>query len=184
MCTKFPDNIVTFNVSGMLVDISAEKLSAHPGSLLTEMVNNSIQPVDGFFIECCPKIFKYILRFILYDIRVNPSFIAKDFGSNEVRKVIDRFKFKNIYVVNPKSVEQLNQEISDLRHKVRFIKAIISKEIGIRNSKKTDIYSFMDRLQIPHDIYNKMKLSHITENEIVRLNNKISFKEEQLQLLK
>ena len=114
MCTKMTDNIVLFSVSGTPVKISTEKLAAHPQSFLTEMVNTTVQPQDGFFVECCPKIFGYILRFVLNDMPINPVFVANKLGVSEghIRGVIDAFKFEDIYLDDAKEVEEPKVEES------------------------------------------------------------------------
>lgn len=99
MCSKLADNIILFNVSGVPIKISSEKLAKHPHSVLTTMVHNKVQPVDGWFVECCPKIFGYILRFVVHDLRIDPIMVGQKLGvsESEVRRVIDGFKFVNIY---------------------------------------------------------------------------------------
>jgi ankyrin repeat protein len=100
MCTKLSDSIVTFDVSGTPVKIPTEKLALHPESLLTMMVHNKVQPASGFAVNCCPKVFGYLLRFVLHDMQVDPMVIANKLATTEfqVRKVIDGFQFKGIYV--------------------------------------------------------------------------------------
>lgn len=96
------NTIVLFNVSGTPIKISTAKLFLHPQSLLTTMVKSSISPQDGFLVECNSKIFAYILRFILYGMQINLRFVADKLHLSErqVREVIDRFKFNDIYVRN------------------------------------------------------------------------------------
>ncbi len=108
------DNIVLFSVSGTPIKISIEKLAVHPQSLLTEIVNKTVQPQDGFFIECCPMIFGYILRFILNGMPINPVFVANTLGVSEdhIRKVVDEFKFKDIYLNDSKEVKEETKEES------------------------------------------------------------------------
>jgi hypothetical protein len=99
MCNPVANNIITFNVSGVPIKISTEKLAKHPESLLTSMVHNKVQPAEGFFVECCPKIFGCILRFIIHEVQVDPVALSVKLSMSEtqVRKVIDGFKFKGIY---------------------------------------------------------------------------------------
>jgi ankyrin repeat protein len=103
MCTKLTDNIVTFNVSGVSIKLTTEKLAQHPESLLTTMVHDKVQPSEGWFVECCPKIFGYVVRFVIHNIQIDPLFVAGKLGTteDEVRKVIDNFKFKGIYTADP-----------------------------------------------------------------------------------
>jgi ankyrin repeat protein len=113
MCNKLSDTIVIFNVSGTTIKIPSEKLALHPDSLLTTMVHNKIQPVDGFFVACCPKIFRCISNFVLRDIRVDPTLIARKIGATEtqVRDVVDGFGFSNqIYI----GVVSKNEDKSDV----------------------------------------------------------------------
>jgi ankyrin repeat protein len=102
MCTPLANNIITFNVSGTSVKIPVENLALYPESSLATMVHNKVQPSDGFFVECCPKIFGYILRFILHKMKLDPGAIAVKLITSEIliREVIDGFKFKEIYVAN------------------------------------------------------------------------------------
>ena len=126
MCTPVSDNIVTFNVSGTSVKIPCEKLGLHPESLLARMAHNKVQPADGFFIACCPKIFGYVLRFVLHNMKLDPGVIANKLATNEtyVREVIDGFKFKGIYlgdktpsVTNKNKIEELYKDIWTLAEK-------------------------------------------------------------------
>jgi ankyrin repeat protein len=114
MCTKLSDNIVTFNVSGFPVKITTQKLAEHPDCSLTAMVNNTVQPPGGFFIQSCPKVFGYILRFLIHDIKLNSSVVATKIGSSEkvVRAIVDEFRFKNIYTTdqNQKSEVVVDQK--------------------------------------------------------------------------
>ena len=79
-----------------------------PNLLLVEMVNKTVQPQDGFFVECCPMIFGYILRFVLNGMPINPVFVANNLGvsENHIRKVVDEFKFKDIYLNDSKEVKE------------------------------------------------------------------------------
>ncbi len=108
MCSKLSDSIATFNVSGKIFKISTEKLAHQPESMLTKIVNTTVQPDQGFFIDCCPKIFEYILRFVVHGIQINPKIIAEKFGSNEdqIKTTINTFGFKGIYdEIEPTIVE-------------------------------------------------------------------------------
>jgi ankyrin repeat protein len=102
MCTKLVDNIILFNVSGVPIKISTETLARHPDSLLTTMANNKVQPVEGWFVECCPELFGCILRFMVHNIQIQPSMVAQKMFTTEteVRRVIDGFKFKRIYATD------------------------------------------------------------------------------------
>lgn len=123
MCTKLSDNIITFNVSGTCIKISTEKLALHPESLLTTMVHDKVQPAEGFFVDCCPKIFGYLLRFVDHEMQVDPVVIANKMATTEalVRKVIDGFKFKGIYVTDGvvnKDVDAKKKEVVELYQKI------------------------------------------------------------------
>jgi hypothetical protein len=123
MCTKLPDTIIAFNVSGTPIKIPVEKLALHPESSLTTMVHNKVQPSDGFFVDCCPKIFGYILRYVLHNMKVDPIAIATKISTTEaeVRDVIDGFKFKGIYSSDPP------KEKSDPEAKKREMEALYAK---------------------------------------------------------
>lgn len=110
MCSKQSDNIITFNVSGTKFQITISNLAKHPESWLTAMVNESVQPSDGFFVECCPVIFEYILGFILDDTKIDPELVAKNIGITEstVRTIIDQFKLKSVYTKNNIKIDQVN----------------------------------------------------------------------------
>jgi ankyrin repeat protein len=118
MCSKVADQIVTFNVSGTGIDISTDKLARHPDSLLTKLVDGKVQPSGGFFVECCPMLFSYILRFVVHDMQLDPSLIAQKLDTTEanVRKVVDDFGFKGIYSssVENKEAEKKKAEVQKL----------------------------------------------------------------------
>jgi ankyrin repeat protein len=147
MCTLLADNIVTFNVAGTPVKIPTEKLSVHPESLLTTMVHNKVQPTDGFFVACCPKIFGYILRFVLYDMKVDPIAIANKLATSEakVREVIDGFKFKGIYFsdtvsTNKKEAEELYKNIWTLAENGELDKLKLIVDQGFDLNVKCPMY--------------------------------------------
>lgn len=141
MCTILADDIITFNVSGVSIKITTEKLSKHPESSLTTMVNNKVQPSEGFFIECCPKIFGYILRFVLNDIKINPILIANKLGASEgqIRKIIDSFNFKNIYLEPVKDIWTVAWN-GDLEQLKRWLDSGIDPNI-IRNDDRGETYT-------------------------------------------
>jgi ankyrin repeat protein len=115
MCTILSDNIITFDVCGTIVKIPTERLALYPESLLTTMVHNKVQPASGFFVDCCPEIFVYILRFVLYDIQVDPMMLAEKIGTDSgyVRTIIEKFKFKGIFITELMKKEEKKEEVKE-----------------------------------------------------------------------
>lgn len=74
-------------------------------------------------------------------------------------------------------IQNLTNEITTMNHKIRFIQAVINKEILIINRKKATIYEALDNLGIPHEIYDKSMNHHLSEDDIQDLINKIAEKE-------
>jgi DNA topoisomerase-2 len=77
----------------------------------------------------------------------------------------------------------LAQEISTMTHKIRFIQAVINKEIRIINRKKATIYEALDAIGIPHEIYDKSMNHHLSEDDITRLNELIAVKRQELEMI-
>lgn len=76
------------------------------------------------------------------------------------------------YIIN-----NLTEKITELGHRIRFIHAIINKDINVLNRKKSDIREDMHRLNIPIDLLEKIKISECTEDEITDLKQQITNKE-------
>jgi DNA topoisomerase-2 len=74
-------------------------------------------------------------------------------------------------------LEQLDREIVELGQRVRFIRAVISKEIKILRRPKAEILAAMARLQLPAELLNKTRLSNCTEDEVQELLAKAAAKE-------
>jgi hypothetical protein len=77
----------------------------------------------------------------------------------------------------------LTEEITTLNHKIRYIRAVINKEIRFINRKKKDVYEVLDRLNIPHEIYNKGMQHHLSEDDIIALTEQIASKELERQVI-
>jgi hypothetical protein len=91
-----------FNVSGVHVDISAEKLAPHRNCLLLTMVNNSSQPNEILFVDCSPKIFEHILQFINHGIKINTILVSRalNISVSDLIDVVKSFRFENIFFLN------------------------------------------------------------------------------------
>ena len=76
-------------------------------------------------------------------------------------------------------LQRLTEEIAVMRHKINFIRAVISKEIRIINRKVVDIHAAMDRLNIPHEIYEGSKTRNLSEDDIQKFLEEIASKEQQ-----
>lgn len=87
------------------------------------------------------------------------------------------FKRKNYMIAN------LNKEIATLNDRIRFIRAILNKEIRIKNRKKADIKEAMIKMNIPTEILDNSKLTSITEDDINALMKQISDKENEIRTL-
>jgi len=77
----------------------------------------------------------------------------------------------------------LTQEIITLNHKIRFIRAVINKEIRIINRKISDIRAAMDILGIPHEIYESSKTRNLSEDDILSFTNQIAAKENERSII-
>jgi DNA topoisomerase II len=74
-------------------------------------------------------------------------------------------------------LHNISEKITELNHKIRFIRAVISKEIRVMNRKKLDIMEDMDKLGIPRELLKVTKISECTEDEVLELTNTIAVKE-------
>src|SRR5579862_2492865 len=66
-----------------------------------------------------------------------------------------------------------------MNHKMRFIRAVIDKEIIIVNRPVKEIHTIMDKLGIPHDIYANSKTRGLSEDGIAELAQEISVKQQE-----
>lgn len=76
-------------------------------------------------------------------------------------------------------IKTLSDEIDILNHKIRFIQAVINKEILVIDQKKVFVYQAMDVLGIPHEIYDRSMLGHLSKDDIESFTAKILEKETQ-----
>jgi DNA topoisomerase-2 len=74
---------------------------------------------------------------------------------------------------------KLKEDIVDLNHKIRFVRAIISKEILVLNCKKADIRAHMERLGIPTELLKTTLVTNCTEDEVNDLLQDVIKKENQ-----
>lgn len=77
-------------------------------------------------------------------------------------------------------ISAIQKKIINLGYKIRFIQAILNKQIKVKNVKKTIVYQIMDQLQIPHEIYDNAKLTHLSEEDIIRFKQEIVENEQNL----
>ena len=80
-------------------------------------------------------------------------------------------------------IQNLTDEIAIMNHKIRFIQAVINKEIRIINRKKATIYEALDSMGIPHEIYDKSMNHHLSEDDITDLMQKIATKENERAIM-
>jgi DNA gyrase/topoisomerase IV subunit B len=80
-------------------------------------------------------------------------------------------------------IGNINETIKKLTHKIRFIRAVINKEIHVMNRKKVEIMEAMDALSIPRELLKTTKISECTEDEVIDLTNDIAVKEGELNTI-
>lgn len=71
-------------------------------------------------------------------------------------------------------LEQIEREIIMLNHRVKFIKAVLAKELIVEKRSKVLIYEDLDKLEIPHEIYDKSKTKHFCNEELEKLKENIN----------
>jgi len=77
----------------------------------------------------------------------------------------------------------LAEEIVSLTHKITFIRAVISTEILIINRKISQIHEAMDKLNIPHAIYETSKTRNLSEDDIETLLKQIKDKQDERDVI-
>ena len=81
-------------------------------------------------------------------------------------------------------LEQLEKDITSLNHRVRFVRAVIDGEVIIINRKKTEIYTALDKLEIPREIYDSSMSRHLSEDDVLLLQQQSKDKSDQLEAMK
>jgi DNA topoisomerase-2 len=71
-------------------------------------------------------------------------------------------------------LQYLQKIIDKLTIKIKFITAILNKQLTIQNVEKEVIYEQMKKLKIPPEIYDQAKLSSLNKNEITALQTEIT----------
>ena len=77
----------------------------------------------------------------------------------------------------------LSKQIETLNHKIRFIRAILDKEIRIKNRKTAETKARMAELGIPGELLDSTSLRHLSEEDIAALMAKIQAKTAEIQTL-
>lgn len=80
-------------------------------------------------------------------------------------------------------LKHLTEEIVELNHKIKFIKCVIENKIIVINRNLSNIYAEMDKLEIPHNIHKKSKTRNFTVEEINKLMNDITDKQNEINSL-
>jgi len=113
------------------------------------------------------------------------NMVLLDENSNPIRydtscDILEAFYSRRLPIYQRRKdyiLNHLNEEIAILNDKIRFIRAVISKEIRIINRRKAEIYEALDRLQIPREIYDKSMNHHLSEDDIEALTEQIAAKQ-------
>jgi len=75
---------------------------------------------------------------------------------------------------------KLQEDIDYMKDKVRFIQAVIDKQIKVRNVKKQSVYDIMATMNINKKIYDTTALTNLSQDDIIKLNYQILKKEEEI----
>ena len=99
---------------------------------------------------------------------------------------IDAFVKYRLKIYNKRkqnTINVLNQKISEMEIKIKFIKLILDGDIVINNRKVSDIKQDMDKHKIPYELL-RLPISHLTNDEIIKLENEITETKEYLEYIK
>lgn len=94
--------------------------------------------------------------------------------------IMESFYYRRLPIYEERKAYQLkhlSDEIITLNHKIRFIQAVISKEIRVVNRSIDEIREGMARIQVPFQIYEKSKIRNLSEDDITKLRETIAAKE-------
>ena len=80
-------------------------------------------------------------------------------------------------------LQNLAKEVQTLHYKIRFIRAVIDKELIIVNTKIAVIREGLTQLGIPHEIYENSKIRNLSEDDILKLQQDITNKEQEYQVM-
>ena len=97
--------------------------------------------------------------------------------------IIDAFYARRLPIYQQRKnyeLGKLAEEIVTMNHKIQFIQGVINGDIRIINVKRVDIFAAMDRLNIPHEIYEQSKTRNLSEDDIIELNQQIVTRQQEL----
>jgi DNA gyrase/topoisomerase IV subunit A len=112
---------------------------------------------------------------------------SRPFRYDNANDIIDKFYEKRLPIYNIRKeyiLNNLSSEIKTLNHRIQFIQAVINGQISIINKKKSSIYEALDKLSIPHEIYDKSMNHHLSEDDITELNLLIGEKQKEHDIIK
>ncbi len=95
---------------------------------------------------------------------------------DSVADYLEVFYTKRLYYYGVRKEHILRQwaeKGETLRQKQTFLRAVIENELVIENRNKEDIFVDMDAMHLPHHLLTETKLVKLTEDEIVKLDEKI-----------
>ena len=107
---------------------------------------------------------------------------SRPFRYDNANDIIDKFYEKRLPIYNVRKeyiLNNLSNEIKTLNHKIQFIQAVINGQISIINKKKVSIYETLDKMLIPHEIYDKSMNHHLSEDDITELKQLIVEKQKE-----
>ncbi len=95
---------------------------------------------------------------------------------DSVADYLEVFYTKRLYYYGVRKEHILRQwaeKRETLRQKQTFLRAVIENELVIENRNKEDIFIDMDAMHLPHHLLTETKLVKLTEDEIVKSDEKI-----------
>lgn len=76
-------------------------------------------------------------------------------------------------------LSKIDSDIITMNYKIKFYRAVIDKEIKVRNVKIAYVHEKMDERGIPHEIYSRAGLNSISEDKIIELLKEIENKQQE-----
>lgn len=105
---------------------------------------------------------------------------------NTPHEIIEAFYCRRLPIYQKRKDWELTNLYNKMMHdyyKIKYIRAIKTKQLNVENSTKDEIFKQLDILEIPHHIHKDSKIKELSIDAVKKLEIKYQEKQQQMQIL-